>query len=149
MSFYIIKNNEHKTQLTIAERQERGHLMPCNNSKTHQEEAKVFFYPGKKQIQWNASHCVYSSPPTLLFPFIKISSFPCLLGTCIWLILVVGFIQLLNYVWFFAAGQTSLSFISPGVCSNLCPLRQWCHPAIQLSHSLLLFSPPGLNLSQH
>jgi len=51
MFFYIIKINEKKTQLTIAERQERGHPMPCNNSKTQQEEAKVFFYPGEKQIQ--------------------------------------------------------------------------------------------------
>ena len=35
--------------------------------------------------------------------------------------------------------------LSPRVCSNLCPLRQWCHPIIL---SLLPHSPPTLNLSQ-
>ena len=37
-----------------------------------------------------------------------------------------------------AARQTSLPFISPGVCSNSCPLGWWCHPAI--SSSVALFS---------
>ena len=35
--------------------------------------------------------------------------------------------------------------LSPGVCSNSCPLSQWCHPTIS---SLLLPSPPSPNLSQ-
>ena len=35
---------------------------------------------------------------------------------------------------------------SPGVCSNSCPLSEWCHPAI---HPLLSPSPPAFNLSQH
>ena len=36
--------------------------------------------------------------------------------------------------------------LSPGVCSNSCPLSQWCHPTIS---PLLPPSPPALNLSQH
>ena len=35
---------------------------------------------------------------------------------------------------------------SPWVCSNSCPLSQWCH---QPSHPLLPTSPLALNLSQH
>ena len=35
---------------------------------------------------------------------------------------------------------------SPRVCSNLCPLSQWCHPTI--SSSVVPF-PPAFNLSQH
>ena len=35
---------------------------------------------------------------------------------------------------------------SPGVCSNSCPLSQWCHSTI--SSSVVAF-PPALNLSQH
>ena len=37
--------------------------------------------------------------------------------------------------------------LSPGVCSNSCPLSQWCHPTI--SSSVIPPSPPALNLSQH
>ena len=36
--------------------------------------------------------------------------------------------------------------LSPGVCSNSCPLSWWCHPTIS---SLSTPSPPSLNLSQH
>ena len=36
--------------------------------------------------------------------------------------------------------------LSPGVCSNSCPLNQWC---IQPSHLLSPPTPPALNLSQH
>ena len=36
--------------------------------------------------------------------------------------------------------------LSLGVCSNSCPLSQWCHPTI--SSSVAPF-PPALNLSQH
>ena len=35
---------------------------------------------------------------------------------------------------------------SPGVCSNSCPLNQWCHPTISSS---VTPSPHALNLSQH
>ena len=35
--------------------------------------------------------------------------------------------------------------LSPEVCSNSCPLSQWCHP---ISHHLLSPSP-AFNLSQH
>ena len=30
------------------------------------------------------------------------------------------------------------TLLSPGVCSNSCPMSQWCHPTIILCHSLLL-----------
>ena len=36
--------------------------------------------------------------------------------------------------------------LSPGVCSNSCPLNQWCHPNISFSVTPSL---PALNLSQH
>ena len=35
---------------------------------------------------------------------------------------------------------------SPGVCSNSCPLNQWCHPTI--SSSVVPF-PPALNFAHH
>ena len=38
------------------------------------------------------------------------------------------------------------SSLSPRVCSNSCPLSQWCH---LLRHSLLLSSPFAFSLSQH
>ena len=34
--------------------------------------------------------------------------------------------------------------LSPGVCSNSCPLSRWCHPTISMAPS-----PPALNHSQH
>ena len=44
--------------------------------------------------------------------------------------------------------QARFPFPSPslGVCSNSCPLNQWCHPTIS---SLSPPSPPALHLSQH
>ena len=52
-------------------------------------------------------------------------------------------VQLFSNVWLFenpwaAAHQGSLSFTSPGACSNSCTLRQWCHPTI--SSSVIPFS---------
>ena len=38
------------------------------------------------------------------------------------------------------------SLLFPGICSNSCPLSQWCHPTISSSVSP---SPPALNVSQH
>ena len=35
--------------------------------------------------------------------------------------------------------------LSPGVCSNSCPLSRWCHPIISSS----VTPSPALNLSQH
>ena len=48
-----------------------------------------------------------------------------------------------RHVWLFvtpwtAAHQASLSFPSPGACSNSCPLSRWCHPTI--SSSVIPFS---------
>ena len=52
-------------------------------------------------------------------------------------------IQLLSHVQLFAtpwtvACQSSLSFTSPGTCSNSCLLSRWCHPTI--SSSVIPFS---------
>ena len=54
-------------------------------------------------------------------------------------------VQFLSHVLLFAtpwtaAHQASLS-LSPGVCSNSCPLSQWCHPTISFSCHLLLILP--------
>ena len=59
-----------------------------------------------------------------------------------------GCFQLLSCVWLFAAPWTaacpvSLSSPSPKVCSNSCPLSQWCHPTISSS----VTPSPVLNLS--
>ena len=44
-------------------------------------------------------------------------------------------VQLLSHFWLFvtprtAARQASLSFTSPGTCSNSCPLTWWYHPTM-------------------
>ena len=57
--------------------------------------------------------------------------------------LCIVVVQSLSCVWLFAtawtaAYQASLSFTISGVCSNSCPLSQWCHPTI--SSSAALFS---------
>ena len=53
-----------------------------------------------------------------------------------------------NFLWPHGLQHARLpwAFLSPGVCSNSCPLRQWCH---QPSHPLSSPSPPAFNLSQH
>ena len=52
-------------------------------------------------------------------------------------------VQLLSHAWLFVTPwitdcQASLPSLSPGACSNSCPLSQWCHPAI--SSSVVPFS---------
>ena len=52
-------------------------------------------------------------------------------------------VQLMRCFWFFdtrwmAAHQASLSFISPRVCSDTCPLSWWCHPTTSSSLAPLL-----------
>ena len=58
------------------------------------------------------------------------------------------FVQLLSCVWLFgtpwtAAHQASLSLTISnfwaGVCSNSCPLCQWCHPTISSSVTLIVW----------
>ena len=41
-------------------------------------------------------------------------------------------IQSLSHIWLFVTPWTAARQVSPslGVCSNSCPLSQWCHPAI-------------------
>ena len=55
-----------------------------------------------------------------------------------WIWLGTGVVQLPSHVWLFATPcnvQTRLlcPSLSPGVCSNSCPLSRWCHPAISSS----------------
>ena len=50
-------------------------------------------------------------------------------------------VQWLSHVWIFVtpwtiACQTPLSTLSPGVCSNSCPLSWWCYGTISSSASL-------------
>ena len=54
------------------------------------------------------------------------------------IIVVVVVVQSLSHVQLFATMwtatcQASLSFTSPGACSNSCPWSQWCHPTISSS----------------
>ena len=50
----------------------------------------------------------------------------------------VVFLQLLSHFWLFVTPELQhtrplWSLLSPGVCLNLCPLNQWCHPTISSS----------------
>ena len=49
-----------------------------------------------------------------------------------------------SLVWLFATPWTAAWLpcpsLSPAVCSNSCPLSQWCHPTISVCHFLLLLS---------
>ena len=61
-------------------------------------------------------------------------------------------VQLLSRIWFFATPQTQLirlpsPSLSPGVCSNSCPLSQWCHPTISSSVSPFSSCPQFLPAS--
>ena len=56
-------------------------------------------------------------------------------------------VQSLSHVWLFATPWTACSMrfpcpsLSPGACSNLCPLSQWCHTTISSSVPPLLLLP--------
>ena len=47
-----------------------------------------------------------------------------------------------------AVPQASLSFISPRVCWNSYPLRQWCHPTTSFSATLFVSCPQSLAASE-
>ena len=73
---------------------------------------------------------------------ISVSELPIKQGE-VFVIAAVAVLQSPSRVWFFAtswtvARQASLSFTIPRVCSNSCPLSQWCHPTI--SSSVIPFS---------
>ena len=58
-----------------------------------------------------------------------------------------------SVVWVFAtlrtaASQASLSFTIDWVCSNLCPLSQWCHLIITSSLALFSFCPQSFLASE-
>ena len=64
---------------------------------------------------------------------------------------VVVAVQSLSRVWPFvspwtAACRLHCASLSPGVCSNSCPLSQWCHLIISSS---VTRSPLAFSLSQH
>ena len=73
------------------------------------------------------------------------------LGLRYWIMKLRVVVDLLTHVWLFiipwtAACQASLYSLSLRVCSDSCPLSQWCRPTISSS---VAPSPPALNLSQH
>ena len=97
----------------------------------------------------------YSSlpPPTPLSPNHRVSHLD--LGYTSWLVSLFSFLPcclvaklcltLCNPMDYIAC-QASCPSLSPRVCSNSCPLSQWCHPTV--SSSVAPF-PPALNLFQH
>ena len=56
-----------------------------------------------------------------------------------------------NFLWPHEMQHTRLPCpsLSPGICSNSCPLSQWCHPTISSSGTPTPPSPLALSLSQH
>ena len=44
--------------------------------------------------------------------------------------------------------RLSCPSLSPGVCMNLCPLSQWCHPTISSSVTLFSFCPQSFPASK-
>ena len=61
-------------------------------------------------------------------------------------------VQLLSRIWLFETPWTqhirlSSPSLSPGVCSNSCPLSSWCHPTISSSVSPFSSSPQFLPAS--
>ena len=65
-----------------------------------------------------------------------------------WMLLLFSHSVMSNSLWPRGLQHTRLPcpLLSPGVCSNSCPLSQWCHPTIS---SCVATSPPALSLSQH
>ena len=62
-------------------------------------------------------------------------------------------VLLLSCAWLFetpwtAAYQASLSSLSPGICSNSCPLSQWCHLTISSSASHFSFCLQSFSASK-
>ena len=89
-----------------------------------------------------------------LFCFLWAAYFSILKTTFLFLwVCVEDLVQSLSHVWLFAtpwttARQASLPSISHGVCSNLCPLIQRCHPTVS-SSVIPFFLHPALDPSQH
>ena len=67
------------------------------------------------------------------------------------ILVIIVVVQTLSHVRLFATPWTAPCQApclspSPGVCSNLCSLSQWCH---QPSYPLSLLSPPVLSIFKH
>ena len=61
-------------------------------------------------------------------------------------------IQLFSHVWLFVTHWTtetrlSCPSLSPGACSNSCPLSQWCHPTISSSVTPFSSCPQSFSAS--
>ena len=66
--------------------------------------------------------------------------------------LLLFVVQSLSHVQLFLAPWTAAHrlpcpSVSPGVCSNSCPLSQWCHPNISFSIALFSFCPQSFPAS--
>ena len=63
---------------------------------------------------------------------------------CLFIYLFVVAVQSLSHIWLFRPHGLQLArlpcpSLSPGVCSNSCPLSWWCHPTISSSPALFCF----------
>ena len=72
--------------------------------------------------------------------------------SCTMLLSCIIVVQSLSNVWLFAtpwtsACQASLPSLSPGVCSDSCPLSQWCYLIISSSATCFSFSLPSFSAS--
>ena len=68
-------------------------------------------------------------------------------STIIWSLVV----QSLSHALLFATPWTAVLLcpsISPGICSNPCPLSQWCHPTISSSVTPFSFCPQSFPASE-
>lgn len=57
------------------EDQNAGSLLPCDNSRSQQEEERLFSLPGKDSASWKAVNSVHFSPPNLCSPLPSIKLF--------------------------------------------------------------------------
>ena len=106
------------------------HPRPPSFSLSHQPSLKTHFL--------NSGYVFHSPHPPSAIIF-----------TCPWLIssmvhLLFNCWVVSNYLWLHGLQHARLPYpsLSPGVCSNSCPLSCWCHPA---TSSCVNPSPPALN----
>ena len=57
-------------------------------------------------------------------------------------------VQSLSHVWLFVTPRTSCPSLSPRVCSNSCPLSQWCYPTISSSVTPISSCPQSFPASR-
>ena len=59
--------------------------MPCNDNRTQQEGERLLFFPGKDSASEKLWTLCLLQPSQILLHPIKVFSFPCHEGDCIWL----------------------------------------------------------------